>query len=198
MQYKGNPNKSKQEKKISAVISGGAKLKKTGKVEKASKIFLEEDIRSVASFIFNDVLVPTTKKLLYDIVTNALGISLWGENGANKQSTVNAGKVSYGSYYSSRSSNNERYIRNAGKNNEFDYDKIIFNTAVDAECVLDTMYETLDKYGMVSVNDLYEMASITSTNYAADRYGWEDLHGSRVVKTLDGWALKLPRPRPLR
>lgn len=196
MQY--DPNKRvKSEEKMKPIISGGATVKKKTNVEKAGKVFLEEDIHSVGTYIFKDVLVPATKKLFYDMVTNALGVSLWGQNGAprtNGYNGSNGARVSYNSFSAQPQQSNS--LR-ASVTNGFDYDKITFNTAGDAELVLNAMRDSLDRGYIVSVGDLYDLAGVSTTNYAVNKYGWNDLRDSKVVRTFDGWSILLPKPSPI-
>ena len=50
-----------------------------------------------------------------------------------------------------------------------------------------------EKYKVISVAELYDLASITTHNYTCNNYGWVDLRGSSVVRVRDGYILKLPR-----
>ena len=88
---------SKEERKIQRVINSGAKTRENKK-RKLTDIFVSEDVNSVGSHIFMDVIVPACKKLIYDIVTDGIDRVLYGENGS-KRNTVSSGKVSYRSYY---------------------------------------------------------------------------------------------------
>ena len=193
-----DPAKRKQqENKMTPVISGGAKLKKQTGVEKASKVFLEEDIKSVGSYICKDVILPATKKLLYDMVTNALGISLWGQNGAprNNNGGSNVARVSYNSF--SNNGNQQKNNYRANPSTGWDYDKITFTSAGDAELVLDAMRDSLDRGYIVSVADLYDLAGISTSNYMVKKYGWDDLSLAKVARTFDGWSIVLPKPTPI-
>lgn len=195
--YKSNSHKSREEKKalphpekkVEKVISGSAKIKKKSGIRKLSDVFISEDAGNVKSYIFMDVLLPAAKKLISDVVTNGIDMLLYGETGRSKRS--GASKVSYGSYY------DRRKERRTYSSRGFDYDEIIFETRGDAEAVLDTMYDIINQYDVVSIADLYEAAEVTNHNHTACKYGWSDLRGSRVDRTFDGYILKLPRPIPI-
>ena len=106
----------------------------------------------------------------------------------------NSSKVSYSRYYDDRRDRDRsRDYRTSSIRSGFDFDEIIFETRGDAEAVLDAMYDILNQYKVVSVAELYDLASITTHNYTCNNYGWVDLRGSSVVRVRDGYILKLPR-----
>lgn len=187
--YPSNSHKAREEvaeKKVEKVVSGKTSTKKKSGIRKLSDTFLSEDVSNVKSYIFSEVLLPAAKKLVSDIVTNGTNMLLYGEI---KNKKGNSSKVSYSRYYDDRS----RDYRSPVVRNNFDYDEIIFETRGDAEAVLDAMYDILSQYKVVSVAELYDLASITTHNYTCNNYGWIDLRGSSVVRVRDGYILKLPR-----
>lgn len=187
--YPSNSHKTREQntdKKVEKVVSGKTSTKKKSGIRKLSDTFLSEDVSNVKSYIFSEVLLPAAKKLVSDIVTNGTNMLLYGEI---KNKKGNSSKVSYSRYYDNRS----RDYRSPVVRNNFDYDEIIFETRGDAEAVLDAMYDILNQYKVVSVAELYDLASITTHNYTCNNYGWVDLRGSSVVRVRDGYILKLPR-----
>ena len=190
--YPSNSHKAREEvaeKKVEKVVSGKTSTKKKSGMRKLSDTFLSEDVSNVKSYIFSEVLLPAAKKLVSDIVTNGTNMLLYGEI---KNKKGNSSKVSYSRYYDDRRDRSRDYRSPVVRNN-FDYDEIIFETRGDAEAVLDAMYDILNQYKVVSVAELYDLASITTHNYTCNNYGWIDLRGSSVVRVRDGYILKLPR-----
>ncbi len=190
--YPSNSHKAREEvaeKKVEKVVSGKTSTKKKSGMRKLSDTFLSEDVSNVKSYIFSEVLLPAAKKLVSDIVTNGIDMLLYGEI---KNKKGNSSKVSYSRYYDDRRDRSRDYRSPVVRNN-FDYDEIIFETRGDAEAVLDAMYDILNQYKVVSVAELYDLASITTHNYTCNNYGWIDLRGSSVVHVRDGYILKLPR-----
>lgn len=190
--YPSNSHKAREEvaeKKVEKVVSGKTSTKKKSGIRKLSDTFLSEDVGNVKSYIFSEVLLPAAKKLVSDIVTNGTDMLLYGEI---KNKKGNSSKVSYSRYYDDRRDRSRDYRSPVVRNN-FDYDEIIFETRGDAEAVLDAMYDILNQYKVVSVAELYDLASITTHNYTCNNYGWIDLRGSSVVRVRDGYILKLPR-----
>lgn len=197
-EYKTNSDKSRQEaqseKKIEAVITGTAKTRKKGEMQKFADVFIAEDANNVKSYILMEVIIPAVKKAISDIVTTGINMILYGEAGRSKRNN-SAPKVSYRNYYD-QSSDRVR-AGSANTKRSIDYDDILFDTRGDAETVLDVMQDIIGQYGTVSVADLYDLARVPNDNFTMNRYGWTHLNGAQPVRVRDGYILKLPRAVPL-
>lgn len=192
--YKEGRRKSNEErKKVEKVVKGRVKTKKKNGVSKFTDVFISEDASNVKSYVVMDVLVPAIKKAISDIVTDGIDMILYGETGRTKKRSSSSGSyVSYRSY-SDRDRRDDRY---SDSRTRFDYDEIIFETRGDAEAVLDNMEAVIDKYGFVTVLDMFDMAD-RSAPYTSKNYGWTSLRNAEVTRVRDGYQIKLPRPRPI-
>lgn len=196
-EYKSNSDKARKEqseKKVEAVITGTAKTRKKGEMQKFADVFIAEDANNVKSYILMEVIVPAVRKAISDIVTTGIDMILYGEAGRSKRSTAN--KVSYRNYYD-QSSERVRAGSGSTRRGGIDYDDIVFDTRGDAESVLDAMHDIIAQYGTVSVADLYDLARVPNDNFTMNRYGWTNLNGAQPVRVRDGYILKLPRVVPL-
>ena len=180
--FKSNSHKSREketENKNGKVISGSAKLK--------SQPFLQKITEGIMSNFIRDVVMPSLKRGIYDVIVNGADMVFGDEK------SKNTAPKSYGKYFVK--SNRTRTEESRGTDN---YRNIIFEKKADANSVLDRLIELIDMFGVASVSDLYQAADISSDNYAFDpKYGWADLRGSRVVLCRDGYMLKLPKALPL-
>lgn len=193
--YKEQQNASPtEEKKVTKVVNGPVKTKRND-VRKLADIFISEDISNVKSYIFMDVLVPAIKKAIYDIVTNGIDMFLYGGSGKGRNNQPGA-KVSYRNYYEQKNNGGYRASDNARQGNAFDYDDIVFNNRGEAEAALQQMKDIVARYGIVTVNDLYEMTPL-SAPYTSQKYGWMDVSNVDIVRVRDGYILKLPRAVPI-
>lgn len=197
--YKSNSDKSRQEqkteKKVDAVISGGAKVRKKGEIQKFADVFIAEDAGNVKSYIMMEVIVPAVKKAISDIITTGIDMILYGESGrSRKNKTVSS--VSYRSYYDQGSERVRAGSMNSRRNTP-DYDDILFDTRGAAEAVLDAMNDIISQYGTVSVSDFYDLARVPNDNFTMNRYGWTNIGGATAMRVRDGYILKLPRAIPL-
>lgn len=199
MEYKSNSHKSKEEaveqgKKLEKVVTGSVRTKKKSDIRKIADIFISEDISSVKSYILMDVLVPAIKKAIDDIVSDGIHMILYNGDRRNGKRPM-ASKVSYGQYYD-RDRRETRPM--ATSRSGLDYDEIVFDSRGDAEAVLSAMQDVIDQFGVVSVGDLYDLAEVSTTNYAVNKYGWTDIRSAEPFRLRDGgYILKLPRALPL-
>lgn len=184
-----------EEKRVQKVVKTPAKIKKN-EVRKLADIFISEDISNVKTYILMDVIIPAIKKAAYDVVTNGIDMILYGGNGRGKTSSSGA-KVSYRNYYEQKNNtNNHRGSENVKPNNGFDYNDIVFNNRGEAEAVKQQMEDTITRYGVVTVADLYDMADLTAP-FTSQKYGWMSVANAEVRRERDGYVIKLPRAAAL-
>ena len=134
--YKAEQAKA-SEKKVQKIVSGNVKTRKKSEMSKFKDTIFAEDVNSVKSYLFIDVIIPAIKKAIFETVTNGVDMMLYGEVRGKKRSSYD--QVSYRDYsksdrpYSSRSSTS------------FDLDEISFDNRGDAEAVLDGMTDILNE-----------------------------------------------------
>ena len=188
--YREEQKAALEEKKIEKVISGPVITKKKGGFRKFADTFAAEDMSKVRNSILIDVIVPTVKKIIVDIVD----VALYGEKGHGRP-TSNVSKVSYGNYY-----NNPRQAtepRRSMYNSVYDEEDLILASRGEAELVLTSMIDTIDRYGFATIADLYDLVGRTNNNHCANNYGWTDLHTAEVRRVREGYILKLPKALPI-
>jgi hypothetical protein len=142
----------------------------------------------------SDVLIPSFKKAIQDIVTNGIDMLLYGKVSGNRSGS-NVSRISYGSYYSG--SRLSEPSNKPERSSVFDYDNIVFGNRGDAEAVLSAMDDIMDRYGFVSVGDFYDLADVPNNNYTVEKYGWKDIRSAQVIRARDGYVIKLPRAIPI-
>ena len=195
-EYTPNSHKFKAEiaekKKVEKVVKGKVGTRKKSGVRKLTDIFVSEDAANVKSYILMDVLIPSVKKAISDIVTNGIDMILYGGSGQTKKLSLSS-KISYRNFYER---DDERYRESRKAKIGYSYDEIVLETRGEAEEVLTRMDELIETYGMVSVADLYDLVGITC-NYTDNKYGWTSVRNAEPVRTRDGYVLKLARPIPI-
>lgn len=190
-EYKANSHKAKKTeertKKVDKVVTGNVKTKKKSEMSKFKDVFISEDISNVKSYVFLDVLIPTIKKALSDIIVNGTDMMLYGDIRDRKRS----GSGNYRNYSTSGTRDSRGSERRRVR---YDFDDIILDSRGEAEEVLSRMDELMDTYGVVSVADLYDLVGV-SCDYTANSYGWTgSLRTAEAVRVRDGgYMLKLPR-----
>lgn len=196
-EFVSNSHKSKEDakrpEKFSKVISGKATIRKKNDVQKLAESFFPEDISSVKDYILSDVIIPSLKKGIVDVIT----MLLYGETSQAKSSGI-ASKISYRSYYDSPRKSETR-ASGLTKRSIADYENIVFDTKGEAEVVVDCMQDILSRFGIVRVADMYELAGVSYQGYYTyNDYGWTDISNAHVVRIPDGYVIKMPRATQIR
>lgn len=185
-----------EKKKVEKVITGNVKVKEQSKVRKLTGSLISEDASSVKSYIVTDVFIPAVKKLVSDIVKDGIEMLLYGGTRPKDRSS-NGYRANYVSYNKYSDRRDERYVRpDSSHRQRLDYGDVYFDNRGDAEEVLDQMGDMLDRYDMVSVADLYDAVGL-SCPHTWNKYGWTNLRDAKVVRTSEGYTIKLPRALPL-
>lgn len=201
-QYRGNSQASRsndiQEDRRIEKVATGKKVKQSAGSKFMSE-FLADDIHSIKDYILWDVLMPAFKNAISDTVTNGIDMLLFGQTRARGNTVKRI--TPYSSLYSGGSSNRvvkyndiqqqEQTKRNRGLGG-YSYQEVVLATRPEAEDVLAHMRLYLERYGVVSVSDLYD--SVGEVPEMLDtKWGWTDLTGATVQRCSEGFILRMPR-----
>lgn len=189
---KTGPNPDK--KKVEKVVSGNVKVKKKNGVTKFADTFISEDIHNVKSYVITDVLIPSIKRAISEMVTNGIDMILYGSTGGRSERS-SAYRVSYRNYYDRRDDDCYR-DRDRVRTSPYSFDDIVLDSRGEAEEVLARMDELIDQYGIVSVADLYDLVGV-SGNYTDNKYGWTNIRNAEPIRVRDGYMLRLPKALPI-
>ena len=187
--------KETPKKEIKSVVSGVVKTKKKGFLEKAISSFIADDVSNIKEYIVKDVLIPTIQKTIVDLVNDTTAMMFGVKSrrcSSSSSDRFRGGATNYVSYSDGRSQNS-RSSRNEGAYTIGD--DLFFDSKIDAENVLQAMFDIVDTYDTVTVAELYECAGSNTRNYTDTRYGWsiKELTGADVIRTRDGYTIKLPK-----
>lgn len=201
--YKPNSHKyreeqrkaASEEKRVQTAVTNNVRIKKKNGASKLADIFIAEDINNVKEYIFKDVLIPTIAKTLVDIITDSANMIFLGRTGRSNGSGLKVNN--YTSYSRSSQNRDDRFrdSRSSSSSRRPSLDNLYFDSQLDAERVLDKLNELIEAYDVARVADLYDSLEITCdhTDY---NYGWTNLSSADVIRTRDGYLLKLPRAIP--
>lgn len=195
-EFKSNSHKSREENvdssdiSVKKVTTGKTRIKKKNGLLKFADSMISEDAANVKSYILMDVLMPAIKKAVVDIVTDGINMILYGETSVSSRKSSGS-KVSYRKFYE-----DDRRDSRSEQKRRYDYDEVVFDSRRDAEEVLASMEDLVDRYKVVSVMDFYELADQKSV-YTDRYYGWTNLRSAEVIRVRDGYTIKLPKPLPI-
>lgn len=179
----------KKEDVIVGKKSLGRKLKET---------FISEDSKDVKSYVFLDVIVPTIKNTILDI----LEMVFFGGTTRRGYSRSYADRVSYSSYYKSeyngrRSTLNRDSDRSLRRSDDkIDYRNIILKNRRDAEEVVNELIRRIDEYKQATIADLFDLIDVTSS-YVDNNWGWTDPRDIGIRRVSAGYLIDVSEARYL-
>lgn len=198
-----NKTEPAREPRIEKVIEGNVTTRKPSVGRRFKETFAGEDSSSVWEYVLLDVLVPAVKDMVVDAGQQALEKLIFGEaRPGNRRSFSRAapssnGHISYNGVSKVGTRPDPRRELSRSARSAHTFDDIVFEQRHQATDVLDKLYETLEKYDLVTVQDLYDACGITSS-FTDAKYGWDSLSGSGVDRVRGGYLLRLPKPEPIK
>lgn len=197
--YKPNSHKAKKEeaekppKNVHKVVSGSVKSREQPLAKKVSKNFLAEDMNSVKSYIIFDVLIPTIKEAVSQIIKNGSDMLIFGD--------VKPGSGRGGFNYNgvSKKSGSTMAYKTVDRRAVHDFREVRFETRTDALEVLSQMNDLVETYGNASVEDFYTfIGEGKMAKYTDKKWGWTSLEGVTVDRCIGGgYIIDLPRAEAL-
>ena len=198
--YKPNSHKAKAErsteerKPIEKVVRGTVKTKPKSSLSKFTGGFISDEASNLKRYAVEEVLIPSLKKAISDIVKDGIDMIMYGETRGRRSSSSSSSYVSYRDY--SRRDDDRRDRTASRTRSGYTPDDIVLESRGEAEDVLTRMDELIETYGCVSVADLYDLIGKTC-QYTDNKYGWINIRNAEPVRVKDGWLLKLPKATPI-
>jgi hypothetical protein len=188
-----------QDKNITPVVSSGAVRRKKSLRKQFSETFIAGDAKTAIRYVAFDVLLPAAKDMVVDSFTQGIEKLIFGDSRRRGSTHPQAGPTGYVSYnrYSmgGRTSGPSRTISRQARARH-NFDEIVLDDRVEAEEVIDKLFELVSRYESATVADLYELVGLNST-HTDHKWGWTDLHGAGVSRIRGGYLLDLPEPEAL-
>jgi hypothetical protein len=195
----------KDEKKIETVVVGEVSSRKKGMLRRFKDLFIGGDSKTVLHYMLMDVLVPQAKDMITEAMSQGFEKLIYGDNRPTRRygphRPPGAGPMNYTRYATRGNNPIGRTLREdrpsaTAQPRTSSIEDILLQTRVEAETVLERLYDLLREYDTVSVSDLYSLIGWTSS-YVDQNWGWTSLGGSTVRRVRDGYVLDLPRPQAL-
>lgn len=203
------PEPKEDPKKIEAVVTGDVVRRKKPLGKRLIETFFGGDSKTVGHYVLMDVILPAAKDTFADAVSQAIERMLFGEARSSSRRTGarpsgTSGYTSYNRFSTSkpggtppwRDREDPKEISRQSRARH-DFDEIILATRVEAEEVIDRLFDLVSRYEEATIADLYELVGITA-NFTDEKWGWTDIRGAGVTRIRNGYLLDLPRPEPLK
>lgn len=197
---KSQPPKPAPEKIVEQVVSGEVTSRKKPLGRRLREVFIGGDTKSVISYVFSDVLLPQAKDMLTEAVSSGFERLIYGESRPHRRyggrPPTGPGPTNYTRYAArgnnpiGRQGHEDRRPMASVRTQEVD--DILLATRIEAETVVDRMYDLLRDYEVVSVADLHSLVGLSSS-YTDQKWGWTELQGTDVRRVRDGYILILPK-----
>jgi len=202
--FPSNSEKSKKgpDKKIERVTTGDVVRKRKSLRKQFTDVFIAGTAKSASQYVVMDVLLPAARDMISESVSSYIDKLVYGDKSRRRGSTTPqsgpTGYVQYNRPYTSQApwapSSQRALSREARAKHNFD--EIVLNSRVEAEEVIDRLYDVVSRYESASVADLYELVGLSST-HTDHKWGWTNIRGAGVQRVRDGYLLDLPSPEPL-
>jgi hypothetical protein len=196
---------AEQEKKVESVVTNDVETRKKSLFRRFVNVFIGGDSKSVVHYVVSEVLVPQAKDMITEAASQGFERFIYGESRTPRRHGGSGRPggpqpVQYNRYAVrgnnpiGRAGTEDR--RPTAQPRSQSIDDILLATRVEAETVLDRLYDLLKEYECASVADLYSLVGLSSS-YTDQKWGWTDLHGSQVRRVRDGYILELPKTTSL-
>lgn len=192
---KQDPPKAEEKREIVPVVQG-VQVQRPATRRFFDFVFAESP-KDISKRIGRDVVAPRIKAGIEEAIGSFVHGMFWGQGSAPISSMVKGTVLRGGNNVYHAAGNTQpsalQQAQQQVQSNSGNYEDVVCATQQDAEMLLANLFDTFNRYNVVSVGDLYEMARIP-TAISHNAYGWRSLDGARISKVRDGYALELPRP----
>lgn len=180
------------------IVAGKVVKRKTPWYKRAMRGLIADDAQSIGQYLLIDVVQPSIKTLLGNMIHGTTDQLLWGQSRHRRSGGMGGGGTSsLRTRYDRMSDPGEprRAISQTARARH-DFDDIILDDREEAIEVVEALINRVAQYRAASVADLYDYVGVTGS-YADRNYGWTNLETANVRQHGAGWLLDLPRPQPL-
>lgn len=192
--------KAPEEKKVERVTTAEPIRRRKSLGSRFKATFFSGDAKSAFGYVVSDVLVPSAKEAIAEAAQEGINRIIFGDSRRKRTAPPSGpgGYVTYNKYHMSGQGPQQEPARQISRKarSRHNFDEIVLVSKVEADEVIDRMFDILGRYDSVSVADLYGLTGIqeSHTDY---KWGWTELRGAGAVRTRHGWLLDLPDPEPL-
>jgi hypothetical protein len=204
-EFPPNSEASKREpvydKAVERVTTGEVTRRKKPLRKQLSETFVGGDLKSTASYVIFDVLLPAAKDMIVEAGSQGIEKLIFGDSRRRGATPPQAGPMGYVNYqrmtsgFSRGLSSPQRALSRQARARH-NFDEIVLEERSEAENVIDKLFDLVSQYATASVADLYELVGLPSV-HTDHKWGWSNLAGAGVSRVRGGYLLDLPDPHPI-
>ena len=168
--------------------------------------FFTKDLGTIRNYVIVDVIFPTIKRAISEIVRNGIDMLLYPDANERRRNTPynQPYRTSYNSSYPNGSTYSYGGTTTSSQQQQSnkpqtkignDYEDVTFPTRGEAELVLSRMIDQIHDYGIASVSNFYDLSRIEDDNYTNNFFGWKDLSSAEVLRSRYGDEYYISFPR---
>jgi hypothetical protein len=191
------------EKVVTKIVSGNVSRKKKPLGIRFREMFFPHAEVSVVEYVVGEILVPALKDMMTDAVSEGFARMLnGGESRSSRRRPSSSGgafgntsnRVNYTSY-SAPARRDERPSRRSRVSNDFD--DVVLDSRKEAEDVINTLIDIIDKYDVATVQDMYELVGL-EFHHTDSKWGWTNLNTAGIRRVGNqSYLLVLPKPEAI-
>lgn len=169
------------------------------------RALFENDLKTVATSVVNEVMVPKAKDILADMFISGIQKAIYGDDVSTNTSYYSGyakgpgRKASYDDYYK----DGYRAPMVAEEKVKVRWDRIVFRDREKAVELVGNLKSDLQRYQQgVSILDMYDyvteidkkLESQIESEFPDNNWGWTNLDHVQIERVSGGWWVKFPKP----
>jgi hypothetical protein len=189
--------------KLERVTSAEAVRRKKGIGRQFKETFIEGSARTALEYMVGEVVVPSVRDMMAEAVHAVTDRVIYGDSPSRlRRHTTpptysNVGHVNYQRMSTPAAKPAPPRMLSRQSRTRQNFGEIVIASRVEADEVIERLFDLLSRYGSASVADLYELTGIASS-HTDHKWGWHELRGAKAVRLRDGnFLLDLPEPEVL-
>lgn len=191
--YKEQVEQQEDREKLDPIVKkGGVVSTKKPLSQKFAETFLIGDGMDIKIYIIRDLVIPGVKNAVLDVIEMAFYGTVSGRRRSTGRRDVG---TDYRSCYSSPSRREDRRERSdsrdrrSRRDDKLDYRNIILLNRDETEEVIRQLHKRIDKYGCVSIAELFDLIDEPISNHNDNNWGWKDPRDIGIRRVSRGYLI---------
>lgn len=179
------------------IVVGKVVTRKAPWWKRFARSMVADDATDIGDFILLNVIIPSTKNLIRDVVVRGTEWTLYGSArgvGSGVGSSSGSLRTRYDKMGNAGNGPGEpRKMLSREARATHSFQEVVLPDREEAIGVVEALIQRINLYGQATVSDLYDFCGVTGS-YTDRSWGWNDLSAADVAQTRGGWLLDLPSP----